>query len=809
LPTDTQPNAPTPSVELPGIGRWPLPGEPRRAERDDRSHLPAGPAASLLAEATWIAFPEGEVAAPGERPAYEFTATLALGAAPDTATLAVTAHGVYEAFVNGVRVCDVELTPGPSAYHATLYVQSYDVRDLLRAGNNEVRLVLSDGWFRGQMGFGRVADHSGTRTAVVARLAGEVPGAPFALVTDPSWRVAVGAVTAADLMEGEIHDLRRLGRLQWTHAVASDDPLCTDASRLEFSPAPPVRRTRQFPAVSVKRLASGRQVVDFGQNLNGWVRLANLGPEGTTTTVLHAEHLRPEDGDVDLSAFAAMVDGSVRLSPGQRDRVTSRGVTGDVFEPRHSTKGFRYVAVDGRDDEFAPADLTAVEVRSDLTRTGWFACSNPDLVRLHEVAYETWRANSCGVPTDCPTRERAGFTGDYQIFVGTAAYLEDVRGFSAAWLRAVVDEQFDTGVVPNVVPVPGVFHNPDVAPSLEGPAGWGDACTIVPWELYQAYGDAGILADLYPTMRRWVDHVAEVASGFRHHTKAGLPVRPHDRYLWDAGFQWGEWLEPGQQWRPTDDHGVVATAYYAWSARLVARVASLLGDAEAEASYSALADQVVDAWRSEYWRDGRLTQESQANYVRALTLGLVPDEERDTALSRLVELVHEADDHLSTGFLSTPWLLPLLADGGHADLAYKVLFQDDIPGWLIMLRRDATTVWEAWEGVHDDGTAHGSLSHYSKGGVIAFFHSHIAGLRRLEPGWRRFLVKPVPGAGITWAETALDSAAGRIEVAWRLAGDRMTCGVTVPDGATARVELPGAAAPVEIGPGRHHLTNAR
>lgn len=793
-------------LEAPELGRWPLPGELVRAARDDRSHVPGGPAAALLEGARWITYPEGPVPPKAERPAYVFVTTVTLDHAPAEATLAATAHGVYEAFVNGVRVGERELTPGTSAYHSTLYVQTFQVAEILAAGENEVRFVLSDGWFRGQTGYSRAANRFGDRTALVARLSG--PG--LDLVTDPTWRTAAGPILAADLMEGEVHDLRRIGAEEWVDAVASDDPLTTDAGRLDLDPAPPVRATRELPAVSVTRLASGRQIVDVGANVNGRVRLTNLGAEGTETTLLHAEHVNP-DGDVDMAAFAAMEHGTGEpLSPGQRDRVVSRGVAGDVFEPRHSSKGFRYVAVDGRDDDLAPGDLTAIEVRSDLTRTGWFACSDPDLTRFHQVAYDTWRANSLGVPTDCPTRERAGFTGDYQIFVGTAAFLEDVRGFSRSWLRAVADEQFDTGVVVNVAPAAAEPEGPGHEISLEGSAGWGDACTIVPWQLYRAYDDQAFLADNVPMMRRWLDRVEKVARGFRHPSReARGPEQPHERYVWDAGFHWGEWLEPaaGNPWSPMNDHGIIATAYYHLSALLLSRALEVLGDPDA-ARYARLAERVRDAWRTEFWRDGRLTtDESQANYVRGLHLGLIPEQDTDDAVARLVELVHDAGNHLGTGFLSTPWLLGVLADHGHADLAYRVLQQRDYPGWLIMLDRGATTVWENWEGVHDDGTAEASLSHYSKGGVIDFFHGHIAGLRLIEPGWRRFEVRPVPGGGITWAEAALDSVVGRIEVAWRLSGQELTATVTVPEGSTALVALPGAE-PIEVGPGTHELTGS-
>lgn len=772
-------------------------GEPRQAVRDDRSNLPGGPAAPLLDGATWIAFPEGDPGLAGHRPAYVFRTTVDLTERPREATLAVTAHGVYEAWLNGTRVGEDQQTPGFTSYHSTLYVQTYEVGDLVRRGENELRIVVADGWFRGLHGYSRVGDNFGTRTAVIARL--DAGGSTT--VTDTSWDCAVSEHTRADQMDGQATDLRRIGHEEWVPAIASDDLLTSDWSRLDTSLAPPVRKVRSYPAVSVTRLPSGRQIVDFGTVLNGTVRLTSLGGTGVTTTMTHGEHLGP-DGDLDMSHLAAMdFPTNTRKPTGQIDAVTSRGEDGDAFEPQFSTKGFRYVAVDGREDDLHPGDVTAFLVRSDLRRTGWFRCSDDDLNALHEIAVQSWQANTLDVPTDCPTRERAGFTGDYQIFVHTATYLEDVRTFSDKWLRSVSEEQHETGCITNVAPTAGVAKDRPIA--MEGSAGWGDATTIVPWELYQAYGDVEVLRRNLGMARSWVDYGAGLARDFRHVDRGEGEPAPHERYLWDCGFHWGEWLEPaGTGFDPTRDAGIVATAYLSHSASLVARMAELLDEPDVAETYRGLAAKAADAWRTQYWRDGRLTIETQATYTRGLTFGLFLPDQVDVAAARLAGLVVEAGHHVGTGFLSTPMLLPALADHGYADAAYRVLLNESAPGWLVMLRRGATTVWEAWEGVDEQGRAEASLNHYSKGAVVTFLHEYLCGLQRLEPGWRRFRVRPVIGGGVTWAQTAHESPYGRIEVEWRLTGTALDVGVTVPEGTTAVVELPGGE-PVEIGPGTH------
>ncbi len=350
------------------------------------------------------------------------------------------------------------------------------------------------------------------------------------------------------------------------------------------------------------------------------------------------------------------------------------------------------------------------------------------------MAEWSFRGNACDIPTDCPTRERSGWVGDWQLYVATAAYLYDVGDFSAKWLADLAADQLESGAVTSIVPDP----SPD-APIWRdghGSAGWGDAAVHVPWELHRATGRTDVLADQFESMTRWVDFAASRAASGRHRSRREQrPVpAPHETYLWDTGWHFGEWLEPGTDMDTVfaqlavDDHGPVATAYLYRSADELARIAEILGHPEAATAYGRLAANVADAWRTEFLdAEGRVQPRTQANLVRALAFGLVPEGARDQAATDLVALVRDAGTHLGTGFLATPFLLPVLADHGHLDLAYELLFQETEPSWLHMSER-TSTIWEDWDGVRADGTASHSLNHYSKGAVISFLHRYVAGL---------------------------------------------------------------------------------
>jgi alpha-L-rhamnosidase len=780
--------------------------------------------ADLLGEADWsarwIGVDEGQRSAKGSRPTY-WLRTVVEVLPFSQVRLYITALGLYEAFLDGQRVGDVELAPGYTQYRRRVQYHAYDVTSLVQPGRHVLAVLLADGWYRGQVGLPRAADQYGEDVALRAQLEVQTGrGWQVVAASDPSWRVAPSHITAADLIGGQREDHQRLNPA--VHEVSLDDRSWSMAVPRNVrvavvrSIAPPVRRVQQIRPVAVRPVRDRDAfVVDFGQNFSGWVRLARLGPAGRRLTLSHAEWL---DRHGDLTTAHLDVDLPIVPGPlplGQVDEVVSAG-GGDVFEPRFTTHGFRYVRIEGHPEPLDPDDVTGVVVHSDLRRLGWFACSDDRINRLHEAVVWSLRSNMCDIPTDCPQRERAGWTGDWQIFAPTAAYLYDVLAFTRKWLGDVSLDQRADGCVANISPCPPSEGFDGPLGGLNGSAGWGDVVVSAPWDLYQAYGDASLLREMWGSMTAWVQFAAAAAAGGRHPDRAAARPgpAPYERYLWDTGFHWGEWLEPGGMVADFPafaqaDKSEVATAYLYRSAATMARIAEVLGLPDDQGrGYRAIADGALDAWRREFVRpDGTLAVQTQASHVRALAFGLVPEELRPAITGRLVKLVGLAGGHLGTGFLSTAYLLPVLADNGHLGTAYQLLLQDTSPSWLTMIDRGATTMWEEWDGVDERGVPHGSLNHYSKGAVATFLHRHVAGLRPTTPGYRTFEVRPRPGGGITSAVTRHIGPFGSIEVSWRLGDGSMELDVLVPAGTTATVVLPGEE-PRGVGPGRHRWTGA-
>jgi len=705
------------------------------------------------------------------------------------ARLYVTALGVYQAQINGAAVGDQVLAPGWTSYNHRLRYQTFDVTGLVREGLNALGAMLGDGWYRGRLSFGGGRRNIyGDRLALLAQL--EITyadGTTDRVVTDQTWRVARGPILSSDIYDGETYDAR-LERDGWSE-VGYDDrdwvgvrPIERNLVRLVAPSGPPVRRTQLIAPVAIGASPTGRTIVDFGQNLVGWLRLTVQGPVGQTITLRHAEVL--EDGELATRPlrYAAATD-----------RYTLHGGAVETWQPRFTFHGFRYAEVEGWPGTLQPDDLRAVVCHSDMERTGWFECSDPLINRLHENVVWGMRGNFLDIPTDCPQRdERLGWTGDIQVFSPTACFLYDTAGFLHSWLADLAAEQQQLGVVPFVVPEVMGRPNPPAA-------AWGDAAAIVPWVLYQRYGDTGILAQQFDSMRAWVDLIAE---------KAGA------RRLWDQGFQFGDWLDPNA---PPDKPAaartsphVVATAYFARSAELTGLAAGVLGRAEEEAHYLALADEVREAFNREYVTpNGRLISDATTAYALAIEFALLRDaDQRRHAGARLAALVRDSGYRISTGFVGTPLICDALCNVGQYDAAFRLLTQRECPSWLYPVTMGATTIWERWDSMLPDGSVNPgemtSFNHYALGAVADWLHRTVAGLAPAAPGYRRLEIRPRPGGGLAHARARHRTPYGMAEAGWKIEADQIAVEVVVPPGVTASVSLPGSdAAPIEVASGNH------
>lgn len=753
--------------------------------------------------ATWvtpIARDPHDRSAPAHYLRRRFTLNVPGGAEIARARLYVTSAGIHQLHLNGAVVGDALLAPGWSSYRSRLRYDTHDVTQLLRAGENVLGAVLADGWWRGHLTWHMTRNVYGDRLGLLAQL--EVTfsdGSVQTVCSDPAWRAATGPILAADLYNGERYDAR-LTLDGWAEAGFDDagwsgvEEFTPAVGALEPPLGPPVRRTQELAVRAVLTSPSGRTILDFGQNLVGWVRFTVTGDAGTTVTLRHAEVL--DGGEL----------GTRPLRNAQAtDRYTLRGGGAETWEPAFTFHGFRYVQVEGWPGSIDPAAFTAVVVHSDLERTGTFVCSNELLNRLHENVVWGMRGNFVGIPTDCPQRdERLGWTGDIQVFGPTACYLYDVDGFLAGWLEDLRAEQSDEGAVPFVVPNPfAVAPIPSPFGDVTIPtAAWGDAATFLPWTLYQRYGDVGLLARQFDSMRAWVDCVRRRAGAGR---------------LWLEGFQFGDWLDPdappdNPRRSKTDPH-LVATAYFARSAQIVANAAAVLGREDVAAEYRALAAEVRAAFGAEYvTANGRLSSDTATAYALALEFGLMEEpEQREHAAAQLARLAARNRYRIATGFVGTPLVLPALTAAEETVTAYRLLTETACPSWLYPVTMGATTVWERWDSMLPGGAINPgqmtSFNHYALGSVADWMQQTIGGLAPAEPGYRRLWVAPIPGRGVTSASATLRTPYGIASCAWSVDGAVLTLSLGVPPNTSATVFRPGLSEdlepPLEVGAGKH------
>jgi alpha-L-rhamnosidase len=735
------------------------------------------------ADAAWISpdLPEDTTKSnPSPMLRREFTVAGPVAAA----RLYVTSLGLNEVELNGRRVGDELFTPGWTSYDTRLQYQTYDVTALLRPGANALGVTLGDGWYRGHIGFAGQRNVYGSRLALRALLVvrGADGRARTLVGTDGQWKASTGPIVMSDIYDGEAYDAR-LETPGWSLA-SYDDGAWRGVRTLERAPAarliapqaPPVRRTQELKTVKVLRTPAGETVFDLGQNMVGWVRLRVRGPAGTTVRLRHAEVLDKAGNFYTENLRAAKATLAYTLKGGGAE---------EVYEPHFTFMGFRYVAVEGFPGTPTPEAITGVVIHSDMATAGTFESSNPLINQLQRNIVWGQRGNFLDVPTDCPQRdERLGWTGDAQVFAPTAAFNMDVSGFFAKWLGDLAADQKPDGSVPFVIPDVLSLRNPRGG---QASAGWADAATVVPWTMYQAYGDSALLERQYPSMRAWVEY---------QRAQAGEP------HLWNKGFHFGDWLAfattrsdyPGA----TTDKDLIATAYFAHSADLVARAAEVLGKGDDARQYRALHDRVKAAFNREYVTPtGRLTSNTQTAYALALDFGLLPDALRPEAARRLSADVRGMR-HLTTGFLGTPALTRALSDNGYLDDAYALLLNERYPSWLYPVKQGATTIWERWDGQKPDGSFQdkgmNSFNHYAYGAIGDWMYRVLAGLDMdpSRPAYKHARIAPRPGGTFTSARASLRTPYGELSSGWRVEGDRFTLAARVPANTRATVRLPGA-----------------
>ncbi|MBK6885244.1 MAG: family 78 glycoside hydrolase catalytic domain [Tetrasphaera sp.] len=724
-----------------------------------------------------------------------------------SAVLHATAHGVYEASLNGRRVSDSVLDPGWTAYEWRLQVQSVDVTALL-ADDNRLTLRLAEGWYRGDLGFEHANANYGDEVAVLAALVVTyADGDEQVIRTGPQWTAATTDTTFASLYHGQTIDARLRSATPTPLAIRTTE---IDRNTLVAQVGPPIQRQEILHPQAIWRSPAGRTLVDFGQNLVGWLRFTVTGPAGTEIVLRHAEVL--EEGELGTRPLRAARATDTFILSGDRDE----------FEPTFTFHGFRYAEItshpagdpdteglgtEGLDTEGLDTealDLEAVVVHSAMTRTGWFECSDPQVNQL--VSNSVWghKGNFLDVPTDCPQRdERLGWTGDLSAYAATACYQFDCADVLHKWLLDLAEEtrHHPHGWVPNVVPdvLKHAHFPPEFAAMIAQWAGatciWGDAAVWVPQALWWAYADPSRLAAHYPAMR---DHLT------------GVEASLSENGLWDKGFQFGDWLDPDaaphEPWNAKADKGVVATACLYRSATFAAEAARQLGLDE-EMRWVALAERTRAAFTEHYvGDDGRIHSDCATVYALAIHFALVTGDRRDQAAARLAELVRARGFRVSTGFAGTPFVTWALSETGYVEEAYRLLLERECPSWLYPVTMGATTIWERWDSMLTDGSINPgdmtSFNHYALGAVADWLYQVVGGIRPAAPGYARLLIQPTPGPGLDWARAVLDTRQGRVECGWRREGEQIRVEVSVPDGIPAQVVLPDGRRSSVVG-GRH------
>jgi alpha-L-rhamnosidase len=710
----------------------------------------------------------------GQRAPY-LRKEFALADVPASARLRISAQGLYRCFINGHRVGHDQLTPGWTSYQNRLSYQAYDVAPLLLQGGNVIDIWLGDGWHRSPMLWKKIALVN-TWGASVAAIAEIVAGEQVLVATDASWQSGLSPILKSGIYFGETYDAREEGAPVTAGSVVDADfPLDT----LIPHEVVPVQELTPLQPQSARVDAEGRTVYDFGQNIGGYIAFTVEGPRGGSVLVEHSEILDGQ-GRFDNTNFRT-AEACIRY--------TLKGGEIESYRPHFTFQGFRYARLT-LDKGVRVLSIQSVPISSAVRPTGGLTTGSAIVNRLVENTMWSQRGNFIEVPTDCPQRdERMGWTGDAQVFAPTACYLFDSHAFWRKWLRDVMADQRPGGEIAHFSPDPTRGHE-DTIPGFYGSTGWGDAICIVPWTLWTHYGDRDILVETFPSMLRWVDFVWSISDG---------PIVQPPREWAGHGFSFGDWLQPSgptEKPFPTIGDDAAATIYLYISTALTARIARLLGEEQQAQRLEARAAAVKSAFASEFITpSGRLAYDDQTSYALAILHDLIPESKLPAARQYFKATIARHGGRIGTGFIGTPALLFALVKIGEHALAAQVFLQEEVPGWLYQVKRGATTIWERWDAIREDGTAFdpamNSYNHYAYGAVCQWLFEGMAGLRPdpQNPAFRRIIFEPCIVPALSPVRAVHQAAHGSVEARWSVDGDQVRYTVVVPEGSEGQLNL--------------------
>lgn len=709
-------------------------------------------------------FSEDETACP------IFGKTFAIDKKVKKARLYATAHGVYEVTLNGQTVGDYRMAPGWTSYHNRLQYQIYDVTEQL-AEENEIAITVGNGWYKGILGFYCQPNQYGTQVGAFAELHVEYEdGSKEVIATDETWSVKTGEIRYSEIYMGETIDTDAPEITEGNVVVKDFDKAVLTAQENE-----PVRITEKIVGKELIVTPKGEKLVDFGQIVTGVVEAHVKGEKGQKIVLRHAEVL-DKDGNFYPETLRQAKSIDTFICNGEEQ----------IFRPHFTFHGFRYICVEGM-EEFTADQFIACVTHSDMEKTGDFHCSNKKVNQLQSNITWSQRDNFLDIPTDCPQRdERLGWTGDAQVFSWTAAFNRNTALFYKKWMRDVAAESSLEKGVPHVVP--------DILDSYSSSA-WSDVAVIVPWVVYQIYGDKGILEENWKCMHEWVDYIKNNCG---------------ENGLWQSGFQYGDWLaldkeESADRTGATDKY-MIANAYYLYVTELVKKTAEVLGKDEEAKKYAELYETTLDAFRREYYTEtGRIVSETQTGAIISLYFNLAREKDRKRILNTLLTNIGNHKNHLATGFVGTPYICHTLSENGAHEMAATLFMKEDYPSWLYAVNMGATTIWERWNSIKPDGTfdelGMNSLNHYAYGSVGDWMYRKVAGLSQLEPGYKRFQVKPMFVKGIEEWGTEFESVYGKIVANTSCKAGKIHVHVEVPANTTAVIVLPEKEEVHEVGSG--------